>query len=128
MPGYVILLLVALALLALMVAAMILDGELPWGREIAKFRRLKKKWQEGTLYFSDTARIYGHPAYRDIIAMGEKALPPIFSELRYGRNVFWHQALMAITGANPVPAENAGDLEAVRKAWLDWGRQNGYDA
>jgi hypothetical protein len=37
----------------------------------------------------------------------------------------WFWALYSVTGANPVAAQDEGDIAAMSKAWLDWGRQRG---
>ena len=66
-----------------------------------------------------------HPAYQQIIGLGERALPLIFQELRREPD-HWFWALAAITGKNPVPEEDAGDLEAMANDWLSWGDAQGY--
>ena len=37
------------------------------------------------------------------------------------------EALVAITGEQPVPPQHAGNIEAMRQDWLQWGREHGYD-
>ncbi len=89
---------------------------------IVKFRRLKRRWRRDTQCVFDMARIHGHPAYQAIIGMGRKrAVPLIMEELEIGPD-YWHQALKALTGEDPVPPSAAGDLTAIRAAWLDWWR------
>jgi hypothetical protein len=66
-----------------------------------------------------------HPAYQMIIGMGPEAVPLLLRELESNvDNWFW--ALRAITEEDPVPASARGDGEAMAKAWLDWGRDQGY--
>ena len=67
-----------------------------------------------------------HPAYQQIIGMGTPALPLIFQELQREPD-HWFWALGAITGENPVPEEDAGDLDAMTDAWLSWGSTNAGD-
>jgi hypothetical protein len=38
----------------------------------------------------------------------------------------WFWALTAITDANPISAEMAGNMAAMTEAWLQWGRDAGY--
>ena len=96
------------------------------------FNELAREWHKGTDLHSNDYFIANHPAYMQIIEMGEAALPLIFREMETnGGHWFW--ALRVITGANPEPVPeklSAGwvalDIRAIRKAWLDWGREQGY--
>ena len=98
----------------------------------ATFNRLVKEWHRDTDFHSNDYFIANHPAYRQIIEMGEAVLPLIFRELETnGGHWFW--ALRAITGANPEPPpqkDSAGwvalDIKAIRKDWLRWAREQGY--
>ncbi len=65
-----------------------------------------------------------HPAYQQIIGMGDRALPLIFKDLRREPD-HWFWALQAITGENPVSEQNAGDLEAMTGDWLVWASTHG---
>jgi len=84
-----------------------------------KFRALVEAWSADVQFISDTNEICSHPAYQRIIGMGVLALPFIFAELEKGTDQ-WFWALKAITGADPVAEEHQGDLELMRKAWLNW--------
>ena len=66
-----------------------------------------------------------HPAYQEIIGMGERAVPLLLAELRREPDD-WFWALHAITGANPVPAASRGNARTMAEAWLRWGAENGY--
>lgn len=90
-----------------------------------KFHDLTSRWRRETALCSSVTAMAMHPAYQQIIGMGTPALPLIFQELqREPDHCFW--ALGAITGENPVPEENAGDLDAMTDAWLSWGITHGY--
>ena len=65
------------------------------------------------------------PDYLKIISQGEKALPLIFKSLKKKPD-HWFIALATITKANPVKPKNQGNLNAMTKDWLEWGRQQGY--
>lgn len=66
-----------------------------------------------------------HPAYQQIIGMGEAAVPHILAELeKSGDHWFW--ALNAITGADPVPPKSRGIVPEMARAWLEWGRNQGF--
>jgi hypothetical protein len=68
-----------------------------------------------------------HPAYQEIIGMGQKVVPLLLTELKRKPD-FWFVALREITGENPVPPESAGRIEEMARAWLKWGRSKGYIA
>ena len=68
-----------------------------------------------------TSKISIHPVYQRIIGMGQPVVLLIMRELDH-----WLWALTAITGANPVKAEQRGRLDQMAQAWIEWGRENGY--
>jgi len=39
----------------------------------------------------------------------------------------WHRALRQITGADPVPPADRGNLDKAAEAWLRWGKKQGYE-
>lgn len=89
------------------------------------FQELTSRWRRETALHSSVTAIAMHPAYQQIIGLGERALPLIFQELRREPD-HWFWALGAITGENPVPDDHAGDLEAMAEDWLSWGNAHGY--
>jgi hypothetical protein len=38
----------------------------------------------------------------------------------------WFWALKELTGENPVTPASRGNVAAMAKCWLDWGKQKGY--
>jgi len=90
-----------------------------------KFQDLASRWRRETRLLSSVTAMAMHPAYQQIIGMGEQALPLIFQDLRREPD-HWFWALGAITGQNPVPDAHAGDLEAMAEDWLSWGDAHGY--
>jgi hypothetical protein len=89
-----------------------------------EFERLVKTWRADTKFTSSVHQMTLHPAYLRIIGMGRPALPLILTELEK-RPDHWFAALYAITGANPVPDEDAGRVKRMAKHWLDWARRHG---
>jgi len=86
-----------------------------------RFRRLRGQWSWDTRVLSDPAKIMGHPAMREIIAMGNEVVPIILRDLRDQPSLLvW--ALPKIVGANP-PFE--GNNDKMIEAWLKWGRDKG---
>jgi hypothetical protein len=90
-----------------------------------RFRELAARWRKDTAYLSSTSDIATHPAYQQLIGMGQAALPFIFAELRV-RPEHWFWALRSITGEDPVPAEARGNVPKMTAAWLHWAGQHGY--
>jgi hypothetical protein len=90
----------------------------------ATFRALVKQWKKDTEVVSSIARMTKHPAYRQIIDMGEVVIPFLLAEFEREPD-FWFAALQQLTGVDPVPKENAGKINKMATAWLDWGREKG---
>lgn len=90
-----------------------------------RFRKLAKQWFDEAGYLSSTTEAVIHPAYQQIIGMGEDAIPLLLKELQKpsGR---WFWALKAITGENPVPAKHRGKTKLMTQDWIDWGVEKGY--
>jgi hypothetical protein len=90
-----------------------------------RFQQLAAIWERETAHQSSSRIRDEHPAYQQIIALGEPAVPLLLRDLEVNRRR-WFAALHAITGANPVAAEDAGKLDRMIDAWLAWGRERGY--
>lgn len=89
-----------------------------------KFDALKEEWRKETLFLSSTHEICMHEAYQKIIGIGPPAVPLIMNELR-DQPDHWFWALRSITGTNPVPERERGNLEAMAERWLEWGNRHG---
>jgi type I restriction enzyme M protein len=83
------------------------------------FRLLAEKWKRETAIVSSVTKKIHHPAYREIVALGPRALPLILAELA-SRPDHWFAALEEITGANPVSAADRLDVQKSIKTWLSW--------
>jgi hypothetical protein len=91
-----------------------------------RFQGLATQWTSTTRYRSNTQAPRNHPVYQELVGLGEPVVPLILAELEREPNVSWFTVLAAITGENPVPPALAGRVDAMARAWLDWGRQRGY--
>jgi hypothetical protein len=91
----------------------------------ARFRQLAEQWRGETAHLSNIRKKALHPAYQEIIGMGEPAVPLILTEMKRQPGQ-WFWALHAITGADPIAEELRGKLIEMTEAWLEWGRQHGY--
>jgi hypothetical protein len=90
-----------------------------------RFRELKAVWEADTMYLSDAHKIIAHPAFQEIIALGEAVIPFMLRDLEKEPGQ-WVWALSRITGANPYRPEDGGDSRKMAAAWVRWGRENGY--
>lgn len=91
-----------------------------------KFHRLASLWRAETAYVSSSSDLVSHPAFREIVNMGSAVVPLLLRELE-NRSGHWHRALREITGANPVPTANRGSVDKAADAWLQWGKEQGYE-
>ncbi len=90
-----------------------------------QFERLAATWQKAVAHHSSSRIRDNHPAYREIIGMGPAVVPLLLRDLEVNRR-HGFTALGAITGANPVPGDDAGIIPRMAQAWLHWGKENGY--
>lgn len=91
-----------------------------------RFRRLAAIWKDETAMLSSARDMALHPAYQSIIGLGKDAVPLLLAQLaREPDHWFW--ALKAITGVDPIPAGDRGNIPRMAKAWVQWGRDEGYD-
>ena len=82
-----------------------------------RFRYLALKWKSDRKPTSSIQRLIDHPSYKEIVAMGKDAVPLIIAELQKEPD-HWFVALNKITGINPVPAKDRGDLVKMTEAWV----------
>ena len=90
----------------------------------AEFEKHERKWKRDTQYTSSLSEKYLHASYARMIGLGWAAVPFILASLRLEPDD-WFYALRAITGADPVRAQHAGNMTKMSEAWIMWGRQRG---
>lgn len=88
-----------------------------------KFLKLKKNWKEDTLFVSSGSVIVSNSSYREIIELGDIAIPWIIEDLKE-TNAHWFFALEKITGQNPIKKENIGDIDMMKEDWIEWSLKN----
>ena len=107
------------------------EGETPQVR----FDRLAGRWRDETRFHSNPRLIRDNDAFREILEMGEDALPHIFRKLAGGESGLWWMLLERITGTTldegvtpveGVPGWVKTDVETLEAAWVRWGREHGY--
>ena len=90
-----------------------------------RFRRLESIWTAETGYLSAPSEIVNHPAFQEIIRLGDAVVPFMMRDLEE-RPRLWVWALSDITGADPVPAADRGNICKMSELWLRWGKEHGY--
>lgn len=92
---------------------------------LERFRRLETKWLAEAGCSSSSTLLRSHPAFLEIISLGDAVVPFMLTDLQE-RPRLWVWALPQITGTDPVPAEDRGNIAKMSAAWLRWGREHGY--
>jgi hypothetical protein len=88
------------------------------------FQSLAEQWDAETSYLSSVHEIVLNPSYQRIIGLGPQVLPLLLHDLMHtGR--FWFWALTSITGENPVPDDERGNVPRMTERWVHWGRERG---
>jgi hypothetical protein len=87
----------------------------------SEFHVLAHQWKEACGLLSSTSAMVAHPAYAAIIELGQSAVPFLLRDLEK-EPAHWFEALKAITGEDPVVPGDWGNIQAMRSAWLAWGR------
>jgi hypothetical protein len=89
------------------------------------FRRLEATWMTEVGHHSSTSKLVNHPAFQEIIRLGQAVVPLLLRDME-DKPRLWVWALPEITGADPVPVPDRGNIAKMSEAWLRWGRANGY--
>ena len=89
-----------------------------------KFEELFNDWRMDTMFVSSSTEKTLHKSFQRIIGLGPDAVPLLLEKLRIGP-VHVFNALVAITGDEPVPEKYVGNVEMMRKYWLEWGMLRG---
>lgn len=110
-----------------------LSALLTYGRGTGKrdikgeFAKLTEQWKKDRRAASSTSSIVTHQAYQRIISMGAEVVPYILKELERELD-HWFWALKVITGHDPVPPENRGNMKKMADAWIAWGKERSIRA
>ena len=94
--------------------------------DCARFEELADRWEDETGHFSSPLRKTKHPCFADMLQIGGNIIPWVMKRLK-ARTVFWYLILERI-GSDPPRIDAAGDMNKLRRLWLEWGRKNGYAA
>ena len=89
-----------------------------------RFRRLDATWRKETAYQSSSTKIRSHPAFREVVGLGDAVVPLLLRDLE-AKPSLWVWALHEIFADDPVPLEDRGNLSQMTEAWLRWGKAKG---
>lgn len=93
------------------------DGKVSMTLLEERFRALRDAWKQSIAPMCDECAAVQHPAYREIISLGEDAVPLIIAELRNAPDP-WFEALAEITDVDP--AQCADTVEDAAAYWISW--------
>jgi hypothetical protein len=93
-----------------------------------QFQIFAAQWRKERSATSSITKMAACPAYHSIMGMGPKAVPLILRQLESEGDDpdHWFWALQRIAQVDPVNADDRGDMKRMAKAWINWGRQQGY--
>ena len=89
-----------------------------------RFRRLEHTWMSAVGHFSSPSVLCEHPAFQEILSLGKAVVPLMLRDLEE-RPRLWVYALPQITGVNPVPEADRGNIRKMSEAWLRWSKESG---
>ena len=90
-----------------------------------RFEELADRWEHDTSHLSNHTIRAKHSAYREIVAMGPGIVHLILARMR-NRPGHWFMALHKLTGENPIPDEDRGNVLKMTEHWMKWGVDNGH--
>jgi len=82
------------------------------------FREYYSKWYNKTKYLS-SPKMFENKHYKEIISLGISVVPSIIKKLKE-EPVHLFEALVKITGQDPVPESHWGDAEQMARDWISW--------
>ena len=88
-----------------------------------------EKWSRETVFLSSFRAICSHPSHTKVMDLAKidknKIIELMLYDLVNNRRP-WFQALVKLTGINPVKTQDAGKMDKIIDSWYNWGIQNGY--
>lgn len=83
--------------------------------------KLAEDWVRATMNMSSPRQMMQHRLFSVIESIGMDAAPALLRSYTKPSPLFL--ILQAITGENPVPKSDYGDMEAIRRAWIKRGQE-----
>src|SRR5690348_6266652 len=89
-----------------------------------RFCEQADKWDVETRHLSSPTQKIAHQSHQAILGMGPDVVPLLLRDLVQNRRE-WFWALSYLTQENPIRREDAGKMDRMIAAWVNWGRQRG---
>jgi hypothetical protein len=93
-----------------------------------RFLEQAQKWQMETGHLSSPTQRIMHPSYQAILGMGrdqrQEIIRLLIRDLQENRRA-WFWALSYLAQDNPVSAEDAGKMDRMINAWVNWAKSKG---
>lgn len=93
-----------------------------------RFLEQADKWARETAHLSSPTQKMMHPSYQAILGMAseneEEIIRLMLRDLRDSRRM-WFWALSYLTKENPIQQADAGKLDKMIRAWVEWGKRRG---
>jgi hypothetical protein len=109
-----------LTLIGERVAKALADAHSPGLEE--RFLQQADKWERETRHLSSPTQKVMHPSYQAILGMGRDVVPLMLRDLAHHRRE-WFWALSYLTQDNPIKREDAGRMDKMIAAWVNWGKE-----
>jgi hypothetical protein len=92
-----------------------------------RFREQSDKWAQETQHLSSPNQMMAHPSYQAILGMASENKREIIRlmilDLKQNRNE-WFWALSYLTQDNPIKHSDAGKMDKMISAWVNWGLEH----
>ena len=93
-----------------------------------RFIEQADKWQRHTEHLSSPSQMMMHPSYQAILGMArvneDEIIRIMLHDLQENRRP-WFWALSYLTKDNPIKPTDAGRLDKMIGAWVEWGKRKG---
>lgn len=90
-----------------------------------RFQEQADKWRRETEHLSSPSQMMIHPSYQAILGMAQENKDLVISlllhDLQKNRRP-WFWALSYLTQDNPINPSDAGKVDKMIKAWVEWGK------
>jgi len=89
-----------------------------------EFNELADELEDAAVGLSSTRRAMAHPAFAEILALGDSAIPRSLERLRHSSNrPLWLRVLGTLTPFPP--GAGAATIDGAEATWIRWGIQKG---
>jgi len=93
-----------------------------------RFQEQAEKWDRETRHLSSPTQKALHPSYQAILGMGsenrDEVIRLLLRDLQQNRRA-WFWALSFLAKDNPISSADAGRMDRMVAAWVNWGKTKG---